>query len=91
MYKWKPGIADEEIKAALHEVEALADKIPGIIEISTGENKSKYGEGYSHVIFVRGDNQTALDAYRAHPDHDKVARRIEAMEDAGIGVDFESK
>lgn len=91
LYKWKPGVSDSDIDQALHDVEALADKVPGIEEISTAENTSKYSEEYTHVILVRGNTQAAIDAYRAHPDHAKVAEQIEAMEESGIGIDFETK
>ena len=89
--KWKPDVALYEVEQALAEVESLAAKIPGIVEISTAENTSKYSEGYTHVILVRGDNQAAIDAYRAHPGHSKVAERLDAMEGAAIGVDFETE
>ena len=88
LYKWKGSASAEQIERALADVEALAAKVPGIVEISTGENTSKYGEEYTHVILVRGENQAALDAYRAHPDHAKVAETIESIEEHGIGVDF---
>lgn len=91
LYKWKPGVTAVQIQQALADVEALADKVPGIVEISTAENASKYSEGFTHVILVRGENQAAIDAYRAHPDHSKVAKRLDAMEDVGIGVDFKTK
>lgn len=90
LYKWKAGTAPSQIKEALREVEQLATKVPGILNITATENTSKYSEGYTHVIFVQGENQAAIDAYRAHPDHAKVAATIEAMEDHGIGVDFQS-
>lgn len=90
LYKWNDDTSPKAIKQALRDVEALAAKIPGIIEISTAENKSKYSEGYTHVILVRGTSQTAIDAYRMHPDHIKVAQKIDAMEEHGIGVDFET-
>lgn len=88
LYKWKTTATNEVIRNALNEVKSLADKVPGLIEISWGENTSKYGEGYTHVILVRAENQAAIDAYRGHPDHTKVAKEIEAIEDHGIGVDF---
>lgn len=91
LYKWKTHVTHAEVEQALVEVESLAGKIPGIIEISTGENTSKYSEGYTHVILVRAESQAAIDAYRAHPDHAKVAVRLDAMEDTAIGVDFEAK
>jgi heme-degrading monooxygenase HmoA len=90
LYKWKSNVSEEEISQALRDVEALAPKVPGIIEISTAKNLSKYSEGYSHVILVRGNTQAAIDAYRAHPDHVAVADKIDSMEDQGIGVDFET-
>lgn len=91
LYRWKPAVTSDEVEQALAEVESLATKVPGIVEISTAENASKYNEGYSHVILVRGNNQEAIDAYRAHPDHMRVAERLDGMEDHGIGVDFATK
>lgn len=90
LYKWKSDVTPDEIQQVLAEVESLADKIQGIVEISTAENKSEYHEGYTHVILVRGNSQAVIDAYRAHPDHSKVAKRLDAMEDAAVGVDFET-
>jgi heme-degrading monooxygenase HmoA len=88
LYKWKASASQPEIEAALEKVEALAAQIPGIVEISTGENTSKYSEGYTHVILVRGENQAAIDAYRSHPEHAEAAQQIEGMEEHGVGVDF---
>lgn len=88
LYKWKPRITAGQINQALQDIEALATKVPGILDITTGENTSKYSEGYTHAILVRGENQAAIDAYRNHPDHTKAATLIEAMEGQGIGVDF---
>jgi len=88
LYKWKPEVTPEQIVQALHDIESLAAKVPGIIDIVTGENTSRYSEGYTHAILVRGEDQAAIDAYRNHPDHTKAAAIIEGMEDQGIGVDF---
>lgn len=88
LYQWKSDSRPEQIAQALAEVEALADKVPGIVEIAAGPNTSSYSAGYTHVILVRGENQAAIDNYRAHPDHARVAKQIEAMEEHGIGVDF---
>lgn len=90
LYKWKADASPEDIRQALRGIEALAKKVPGIVEISAAENKSDYSEGYTHVILVRGTSQAAIDAYRAHPDHVKAARKIDAMEGHGIGADFET-
>jgi heme-degrading monooxygenase HmoA len=91
IFKWKTSVKESDIETALNEVEALQNKISGIIEISTGKNQSRYGEGYTHVVLVKGDSKKAIEAYRKHPDHQIVASRIEAMEEHGIGVDFETQ
>jgi heme-degrading monooxygenase HmoA len=88
LYRWKAGTSSEQITEAMQAVEALASKVPGIVEISTGVNTSQYNEGYSHVILVRGENQEAIEAYRQHPDHKKVADAISLLEEHGIGVDL---
>lgn len=88
LYRWKESATPEQVHQALKDVEALAPKLPGILDITTGENTSKYSEGYTHVILVRGKDQAAIDAYRNHPGHAKAAAIIESMEDQGVGVDF---
>lgn len=90
LYHWKEGVTDAQIDKALSEIAALEQKVDGIVEISCAKNESKYAEGYTHVILVRGRDAAALAAYRSHPDHDVAAALIEAMEDRGIGVDFET-
>jgi heme-degrading monooxygenase HmoA len=91
LYKWKAAATPRQIERALAEIAGLADKVPGVTEISCAENASKYSEGYTHVILVHAKDQAAIDAYRAHPDHQKAAQQIEAMELHGIGVDFDTK
>lgn len=91
LFRWKEQVDAADVDSALADVEALAEKVPGILDIQTGRNSSKYGEGYTHVVLVRGVNAEAIDAYRSHPDHVTVAAKIEEMEEAGIGVDFAAR
>jgi hypothetical protein len=58
------------------------------MEIITGTNTSRYSQGFTHAILVRAKTREAIDAYRIHPDHVAVAKKIESMEADGIGVDF---
>ena len=88
LYHWKDGTTEDQIDDALAQIASLEHKVTGIVEISCAKNESKYSEGYTHVILVRGRNAKALADYRSHPDHDVAAALIEAMEDKGIGVDF---
>lgn len=88
IFRWKPEVSIFDIEAALQDVCVLQSHIPGIVEISTGTNCSKYAAGYSHVVLVRADNQVTLEAYRNHPKHIEIAKKIDDMEEHGIGIDF---
>lgn len=90
LFRWRQGVTRDEVAAVLREVEALHGKIAGVVEISTGQNTSRYSEGYTDVVLVRAQTQQAIDNYRKHPDHADVAKKIEVMEEHGIGVDFKT-
>lgn len=88
LYRWKDGTSQETIDKALQQIASLEHKVDGIVEISYAKNESKYSEGYTHVILVRGCDKEALQAYRDHPDHTAAAHLLESIEESGIGVDF---
>ena len=90
IFKWKSGTKISAVNSVLREIKALENKISGI-EISIAENRSKYSQGYTHVILIRGKGKEAIEAYRKHSAHQIVATKIEAMEEHGIGVDFETE
>ena len=89
IYKFKEDCTEEQINDALLEVKALKDKVSGLSDILVGKNYNKWNEGYTHAIVVLAENQEVLDTYRAHPDHAKVAKILDEIEDRGIGIDFE--
>lgn len=88
LYHWKEGTSESQVNEALELISQLKNKVDGIVEISCAKNESKYNEGYTHVILVRGRDAKALADYRDHPDHNLAAKIIESMEEKGIGVDF---
>lgn len=89
IYKFKEDSTEEEINKALLDVKALKDKVSGLSNILVGRNYNRWNEGYTHAIVVLAETQEVLDAYRAHPDHGKVAKVLDEIEDNGIGIDFE--
>lgn len=88
LYRWKHDATEKMIKQALSVTESLVGRVAGIIEITTAENASKYSEGYSHIIIVKGQDQAAIDAYFTLLNHGKVGRQLDAIEHQSIGVDF---
>ncbi len=88
LFRWKKGTAPATIDKILDDIRVLKGKVPGVQSISSGENYSKWSEGYTHAVVVFANNQSALDGYRNHPDHLAVNRQIEAIEEKSLGVDF---
>ena len=88
LFKWKDGTTNAEIEHALQLVRDVKDRVPGIRGIYCGENTSKWSQGFTHAVVVIGEDQKAIDAYRADEVHEEAAKIIEAMELDGIGIDF---
>ena len=88
LYKWKSSVTDEQIDEVFRRLTTLGPKISGLMGVACTRNESTYNQGYTHVIFVRAKDQTAIDTYRNHPEHIKIATIVESMEERGIGVDF---
>jgi hypothetical protein len=89
LYKFKPEISNEEIDSAMSQVRDLKSKIPQIIEISAGENFSKYSRGFTHVIVSKFNSKVDIETYRSHPAHKPIADRLDRMEENSIGIDLE--
>ncbi len=89
LFRWKENTTTQEINDALLSVKALENKCPGVKSIHCGKNFHKEAKGFTHGIVVLAENQNALDGYRQHPDHKFIAQKIEAIEEDGIGFDFQ--
>ena len=85
--KWREDTTESTITDIAYLFKKLSS-IPGIYVAQMTRNESKYSEGYTRVVYVVGEKQSTIDAYRAHPVHTKIATAIDTIEDHGIGVDF---
>src|SRR5258705_12180417 len=90
IFKWKPGTSKETIEAAEAGLMGLKNKIPGIIEMTCGDNFSSRSQGYEFGLLVRFTDREALEAYGPHPLHQQVVQTLIApfREDV-IAVDYE--
>ena len=59
-------------------VQALKGTIPGIREISTGENFTDRALGYTHGLTVTLNNKESLPPYLEHPAHQAVGVLLRA-------------
>jgi hypothetical protein len=90
LFKWKPETAPEAIDAAAQGLKALKHRIPGIIDLTCGDNFSDRSQGYDFGLVVRFTNQEALDAYGPHPSHQEVVQAlILPIREDVIVIDYE--
>jgi len=86
MWKLRDKAAAVEIKASL---EALAGKIPGLLNIEAGIDFLESEQSADLVLYAELQNREALEAYQSHPDHQAVVPLVKAAAIARTVVDYE--
>jgi len=72
LFRWTEGASREAIESAVAELRGLKGKIEEIVDLSCGANFSGSAKGYTHGLVGRFRDRAALDAYLAHPEHQRV-------------------
>ena len=68
-FRWKEHATDTEKQRAEREIRAFEGRIPGLIDVSVGENLSPRGQGFTFAGLMRFTDRAACDAYAVHPSH----------------------
>lgn len=69
LLRWTEKATQEAIDRAMSELLALKEKIPGILDVSSGKNFSERSKGFTHGMVFRFKDRAALDGYFPHPEH----------------------
>ena len=88
MFKFKDDISAEDrtdFKTMLHK---LADDIAEIRQLEVGENFTESPRACDLLLLVDVDDEEALKAYGAHPDHQPVIKRAKEILAASYVVDY---
>jgi hypothetical protein len=65
-------------------------QIPGISEITFGENFSARAQGYQWGLLVRCDSKAALERYASHPEHQRIVNeRIKPNATRVLALDYD--
>lgn len=74
----KPQTTREEIAEIFEALDELKDKIPGIVDISSGPYDSPEGlnKGFTHGFIVTFADAESRDGYLEHPAHEPVKQLI---------------
>lgn len=95
LFRIKASISEEQMHEASVELRKMKEVIPGIVDLSSGVNKSSKREdhGYGLGLVVRFPDANALDTYQSHPYHREVVEKfiLPLVEDIDgiVVVDYE--
>lgn len=90
LFRWEPGTTEEQVARVRAELLSLADGVPGILELSCGENFCPRSQGYQTALVVRFADRDALEAYSPHPLHRRVVEQfINPIRADSLAVDYE--
>ena len=76
LMRWKEGVDPERIAEAFEALRALKDQIPGILELTCGENFSDRAKAFQAGLYVRFRDRAALAEYLPHPAHQRVVQEL---------------
>jgi hypothetical protein len=88
-FRWKAGVGENQKLRALAEIRGLQGQIPGLLETWVGVNVSPRSEGYELGGVMKFTDRSALDAYGAHPVHQKLIAWLMPLIHP-LEVDFEA-
>jgi hypothetical protein len=90
LVRWKENTPAGSVTEAFEAFRALKDRIPGILELTCGENFSDRAKGFHAGLYVRFRDRAALEAYLPHPEHLRVVQEIiNPIREDGIIVDYD--
>ncbi len=69
LFKLAPETTAEQKQQMISGLKALKEQIPGIIQITAGENFSSRSQGFDLGLTVRFQDRAALEQYLPHPAH----------------------
>jgi hypothetical protein len=78
----------EDIEDLIASIRNLKETVPGVVDLSAGENFSPRSGGYTHGIFVRFETREDLQGYMQHPDHLAVVEKLDRLT-TRIVIDYE--
>lgn len=89
LFTVREDISREDAEDLVSSLRDLKDSVPGVLDLSVGENFSERGGGYTHGLFVRLRGRDDLQGYMKHPEHLSVVEKLEERTTGRIVVDYE--
>ena len=90
LFTVEPGAPEAEVADLLESLRALKEKVPGVVDLSVGENFSARSGGYTHGLFARFEDREGLKTYISHPEHLAVVEKLDRLTTGRIVLDYEA-
>jgi Stress responsive A/B Barrel Domain len=81
-------VSQEDTEDLISSFRGLKETVPGVVDLTVGENFSERSGGYTHGLFVRFESAEDLQRYMKHPDHLAVVEKLDRLT-SRIVVDYE--
>ncbi len=91
MWKFIDGCGntkDENVEIAKSGLEALPEVVPTLKKITFIKNAVECDRNFDALLIVETENEADLQAYKVHPEHQKVAAFIKEVTENRGAVDF---
>ncbi len=85
----REGASGEEVDDLLSSIRGLKETVPGVVDLSVGEDFSGRSGGYTHALFARFEDAAGLQVYMGHPAHLAVVEKLGATTSGRIVADYE--
>lgn len=76
LLRWTENASQEAINTVMTELLGLKDKIPGIVDVTSGANFSERSKGFTHGLVFRFKDRASLEGYLPHPEHQRVVQKL---------------
>ena len=89
IWKYKPEVSEEQRGEHVERLRRLAGLIPEIRSFAVGRDVLKLPRSYHTGLVATFDDRAGLEAYDAHPEHQRVAQLGRTVSEHVASVDFE--
>ncbi|MBX3240503.1 MAG: Dabb family protein [Chitinophagaceae bacterium] len=74
VFKFKPGVTEEQIEQCFISMKGMVEKIEGLLDMEYGPYNGNEGlnEDFTHGFLMTFTSEEARDAYLPHPVHEEV-------------------
>ncbi|WP_235401357.1 Dabb family protein [Rubrobacter aplysinae] len=89
LFTMRDDVSGEDTRDLISSLNALEESVPGVVDLSVGEDFSGRSGGYTHGLVVRLRTRDDLQGYMQHPDHLAVVEKLDQRTTGRIVVDYE--